>query len=250
MNIERYEKFLKEFLKSDGTHLSDPAIRKRIVSAKKAEEELKAAIDLDRVVSDDGFMRFALDYLRKLPGKGEHDPMGNTLRKYYQMINKKEFPKLRDCQQFDASTKQTYDTMKIKQEKKSPKTEALYSSGDHIRPDKKVGKLAQLAFSTYLQSAKRDPAEIVRLQNGDYCHKTFVLNRTMPVLVPVSVIVNAPSGDQVGEAGFYKDHYYVKVFDVDGVEFRVVNDWKESPNNPRDNRTPLENWIRKMGLEL
>ena len=115
MNIERYEKFLKEFCKSDGTHLTDHAICKRIASAKKAEEELKAAIDLDRVVSDDGFMRFALDYLRKLPGKGEHDPMGNTLRKYYQMVNKKEFPKLRDCQQFDASTKQTYDTMGKKQ---------------------------------------------------------------------------------------------------------------------------------------
>jgi len=122
---------------------------------------------------------------------------------------------------------------------------------NHIRPDLKVGKLARLAFSTYFQSADRDPAEIARLQNGDYCHETFVLNSTMPVLVPVSVIDHAPAGSHVGEAAFYKAKYWAEVFEIEGFEFRVVNDWKEpSPHQPRDNRTPLEDWIRRMGLEL
>lgn len=80
----------------------------------------------------------------------------------------------------------------------------LSSSGTNgrIRPDLKVGKLARLAVSTYINSEKRDPEEIVRLQDGDYCHRTFNLNNTMPVLVPVEVIENAPAGSRVGEAGF------------------------------------------------
>lgn len=123
------------------------------------------------------------------------------------------------------------------------------TGNNHIRPDLKVGKLAKLAFSTYFQSAGCNPAEVARLQDGDYCHETFILNSTMPVLVPVSVIDHAPAGSQVGEAGFYHAHYWSQVFVVGGVKYRVVNDWKESPN-PRDNRVPLEDWIRLMGLEL
>jgi len=96
VNRTKYEKFLKNFLKPDGEHLTEKAIRKRIAEAAKAEEELKSAIDLDRVVGDDGFMRVALDYLRKLPGKSARDPMGNALRKYYRMVNGKDFPRLRD----------------------------------------------------------------------------------------------------------------------------------------------------------
>lgn len=123
------------------------------------------------------------------------------------------------------------------------------NDNNHIRPDLKVGQLARLAFSAYFQLPNRDPAEIVRLQEGEYCHDTFLLNRTMPVLTPVEVIDNAPDGGHVGEAGFYNTHYWSQVYEVDGIRYRIVNDWKESPN-PRDNRTPLEDWIRRMGLDL
>ena len=37
--------------------------------------------------------------------------------------------------------------------------------------------------------------------------------------------------------------------EYNGIKYRLVNDWKEPPN-PRDNRTPLEDWIRRMGLEF
>ena len=126
---------------------------------------------------------------------------------------------------------------------------SMIERGDRIRPDLKVGKLARLAISTYIESENRDPAEIVRLQDGDYCHQTFGLNSTVPVLVPVAVIENAPTGIHVGEAGFYHAHYWTSVWSVDDDEYRIVNDWKEPPN-PRDNRTPLEDWIRQMGLDL
>ena len=71
----------------------------------------------------------------------------------------------------------------------------------------------------------------------------------MPVLVPVTVMENAPAGTHVGEASFYDDKWWAPVYVVDGIEYRIVNDWKEPPN-PRDNRTPLEDWIRRMGLVL
>lgn len=122
---------------------------------------------------------------------------------------------------------------------------------NHIRPDLRVGRLARLAFSTYFNSVGCDPAEIVHLQDGEYCHNTFVLNRTMPVLVPVSVIEDAPDGSHVGQAGFYATKYWAQVFNVFGVEYRLVNDWKEpSQTQPRDNRTPLEDWIRSKGIVL
>jgi hypothetical protein len=63
-----------------------------------------------------------------------------------------------------------------------------------IRPDLKVGRLARLAFEQYFSSSNCREEEIARLQEGDYCHETFVLNSTMPALVPVSTIENAPSG--------------------------------------------------------
>lgn len=119
-----------------------------------------------------------------------------------------------------------------------------------IRPDLKVGALAQLAFETYFQSPDRQAQEIARLQDGAYCHETFLLNSTMPALVPVSTIEAAPEGGHVGERGFYRNHYYARpILEADGIKYRLVNDWKEPPN-PRDNRTPLEDWIRRMGLNL
>lgn len=130
------------------------------------------------------------------------------------------------------------------------KSEHPSNSAGRIRPDLKVGALARLAFETYFQSAGRQAQEITRLQDGKYCHETFLLNSTMPVLVPVSTIESAPEGSHVGEQDFYQDHYYsTLILEAEGIKYRLVNDWKEPPN-PRDNRTPLEDWIRKMGLVL
>lgn len=116
-----------------------------------------------------------------------------------------------------------------------------------IRPELKVGKLARLAFKTYLRNPDR--REIERLQDGDYCGKTFHLKRTLPALVRVANILQAPRGDKVGEKGYLHAHYWKDEFLVDGVKYRVVNDWHEPPN-PVDNRTPLEDWICKVGIKL
>ena len=130
------------------------------------------------------------------------------------------------------------------------KTEKSQNNAGHIRPDKKVGELAKLAFETYFDSPDRQAQEIAQLQDGVYCHETFLLNSTMPALVPVSTIEAAPEGSHVGERGFYRNHYYARPFlEADGIKYRLVNDWKEPPN-PRDNRTPLEDWIRRMGIRL
>lgn len=129
------------------------------------------------------------------------------------------------------------------------KNQTMTIADNPICPKLRVGRLARLAFTEYFLNHP-DPEEIVRLQDGDYCHETFALSRTMPVLVPVSAIEQAPAGNRVGEAEFLQNHYWVRpVLEFDGVRYRVVNDWKEPPN-PRDNRTPLEDWIRRMGLAL
>lgn len=123
------------------------------------------------------------------------------------------------------------------------------NSSNHIRPDLKVGQLARLAFATYFQLDSRNPAEIIRLQNGEYCRNTFRVNSTMPVLLPIAVIDGAPNGFRVGEKGFLNARYGKTVYEIDGVRYRITNDWHEPPN-PRDNRTPLEDWIRRIGLAL
>lgn len=129
------------------------------------------------------------------------------------------------------------------------KNEQPSINAGRIRPDLRVGALARLAFETYFQSPDRQAQEIDQLQDGEYCHKTFLLNRTMPALVPVSTIEAAPEGRHVGERGFYQNHYYARpILEADGIKYRLVNDWKEP--NPRDNRTPLEDWIRRMRLDL
>lgn len=118
---------------------------------------------------------------------------------------------------------------------------------NHIRPDLKVGALARLAFEIYFKDP--DPEEILRLQNGDFCHRTFRIKRTMPVLKRIDEIETALAGTHSGERGFYDVHYWKKVYSIDGVKYRVVNDWHEPPN-PLDNRAPLEDWIRRMDLVL
>lgn len=128
--------------------------------------------------------------------------------------------------------------------------ELVSSIERHNGQDIRVGDLARRVFAAYFQSSNCLSDEIARLQDGVYCHETFALNSTMPALVPVSAIENAPDGKKVGERGFYRQHYYAKpIFEYNGIKYRLVNDWKEPPN-PRNNRTPLENWIRRMGLEF
>lgn len=127
------------------------------------------------------------------------------------------------------------------------KKEQSSSNAGRICPDQPVGKLARLAFETYFQNPDRQ--EIARLQDGEYCHETFRLNRTLPVMKRVDDILHAPAGSRVGEADFFDKHYWKREYIVDGVKYRLVNDWKEPPN-PRDNRTPLEDWIRRMGIHV
>ena len=120
------------------------------------------------------------------------------------------------------------------------------SSAVRIRPDLRVGELAKLAFETFFQNPDRQ--EIIRLQDGEYCKRTFRLSPRLPVMKRVDDILHAPNGFQVGEAGYFKKCYWKDVYNVDGVKYRLVNDWHQPPN--RDNRTPLEDWIRRMGLIL
>lgn len=127
------------------------------------------------------------------------------------------------------------------------KKEQSSINAGRIRPDLKVGALARLAFETYFQNSDRK--EIARLQDGDYCHETFRMKRKMPVMKRVADILRAPAGFRVGEAGFLDRYYWKREYIVDGVKYRLVNDWHEPPP-PRDNRTPLEDWIRRMGLDL
>lgn len=117
----------------------------------------------------------------------------------------------------------------------------------HIRPNLKVGKLARLALETYLRNP--DLQEVARLQNGEYCRRTFKMKRSLPVMKRMDDILNAPHGDRVGEFGFLDSHYWKATYIVDGVKYRLVNDWHELPN-PVDNRSLLEDWIRRMGIVL
>ena len=76
--------------------LTPKAIQKRLKEAAKADDTLKELMDLDHVVRDDGLMRVAVVALRKQPGAKKHNPMGNALRKYYEMVNHREFPLVRE----------------------------------------------------------------------------------------------------------------------------------------------------------
>ena len=129
------------------------------------------------------------------------------------------------------------------------KPEKSQNNAVHIRPDLKVGKLAKLAFETYFDFPDRQAQEIARMQDGEYCNRTFNMKAALPVLKRVDEIVRAPAGTRVGERAFLHEHYWVKEYLIDGVKYRIVNDWHEPPN-PRDNRTPLKDWIRRMGLAL
>lgn len=98
MDRDQFKRFLETVVTKDGKHLTERAIAKRLVEAARAEVAVREAISLETIVRDDGLMLFALKYLRALPGKKQHDPMGNALRKYYQMVNGREFPRVRDLE--------------------------------------------------------------------------------------------------------------------------------------------------------
>lgn len=118
----------------------------------------------------------------------------------------------------------------------------------HIRPDLKVGALARLAFETYFQRPDRQAREIARLQDGDYCNATFRLIPSLPVMKRVEEILQAPSGFRAGESGYLNRRYWKREYLIDGVKYRVTSNWHEPPHP--DNRTPLEDWIRRMELAL
>lgn len=118
-----------------------------------------------------------------------------------------------------------------------------------IRPDLKVGALARLAFETYFQSAGCQAQEIARLQDGDYCNTTFRMIPSLPVMKCVNEILQAPSGFRAGESGYLNRRYWKREYLIDGVKYRVTNNWHEPPHSC-DNRTSLEDWIRRMGLYL
>ena len=96
MNKEMFRRFLKSYRTSKGLPMTPNAVQKRLTEATKAEETLKALIDLDQIVRDEGLMRFAVIALRNQPGARKHNPMGNALRKYYEMVNHREFPLVKE----------------------------------------------------------------------------------------------------------------------------------------------------------
>ena len=128
------------------------------------------------------------------------------------------------------------------------KSNQTSSGAGRIRPDLKVGKLAKLAFETYFQNPDRQAREIACLQDGDYCNATFRLIPSLPVMKRVDEILQAPSGFRAGESGYLNDRYWKREYLVDGIKYRLTSNWHEPPNP--DNRTPLEDWIRRMGLNL
>ena len=126
------------------------------------------------------------------------------------------------------------------------KSNQTSSSAGRIRPDLRVGELAKLAFETYFQNPDRQ--EIILLQDGDYCHETFRMIPSLPIMKRVNEILQAPSGFRAGESGYLNKRYWKREYLVDGVKYRLTNNWHEPPRP--DNRTPLEDWIRRMGLNL
>ena len=84
------EKGFEIFLESKG--YTDKSVKSRMAKARKAEQILKT--DLDNIVCDDNKMFDSLNVLQKYEDPA-HNPMQNSLRRYYEFINKREFPQLR-----------------------------------------------------------------------------------------------------------------------------------------------------------
>ena len=129
------------------------------------------------------------------------------------------------------------------------KNEQSSINAGRIRPDLKVGALAWLAFETYFQSPDRQAQEIARLQDGESCNATFRTIPSLPVMKCVDEILQAPGGFRAGESDYLNRRYWKKEYLIDGIKYRVTSNWHEPPHSC-DNRTPLEDWIRRMGLVL
>lgn len=83
------EKLYEDYLRKKG--ITEKAIKSRITKGLKAEGILNKSFDA--IVINDNAMYDALLTLRGYENN-EHAPLSNSLRRYYEMINGKEFPKL------------------------------------------------------------------------------------------------------------------------------------------------------------
>ena len=79
----------ERFLMSEKSITSPKAVASRMSKARKAEGILD--LSLDAVVADDDDSLVAL----KPHEDPAHTPMQNAVRKYYKLVNGKEFPQLR-----------------------------------------------------------------------------------------------------------------------------------------------------------
>lgn len=82
----------RDFLMQEKSITSMKAVDSRMAKARKAEIILGQ--QLDTVVSDDDLMYDSLVALKPHEDPA-HTPMQNAVRKYYKMVNGKEFPQLR-----------------------------------------------------------------------------------------------------------------------------------------------------------
>ena len=82
----------KTFLMLEKTITSKKAVDSRLARARKAESIL--GCQFDTIVADDDLMYDSLMALKPHEDPA-HTPMQNALRKYYKMVNGKEFPQLR-----------------------------------------------------------------------------------------------------------------------------------------------------------
>lgn len=85
------EKLFEEFLTKQ--NITEKAIKSRIVKGNKAEELLN--MSFDRIVANDDLMFDSLKQLKKHDNPS-HSPLSNALRKYYEAVNGKPFPKLNE----------------------------------------------------------------------------------------------------------------------------------------------------------
>lgn len=76
-----------------GKGYTKKSVQSRMAKARKAEKILGKK--LDEIVKDDDLMYSSLNELQQYEDPA-HNPMQNSVRRYYEFINKKEFPQLKD----------------------------------------------------------------------------------------------------------------------------------------------------------
>ena len=95
MNRVVFTNYLNNYLRPNGTHLTVPAIAKRLNKADEAETILGHSLDV--AVATDLQMRTDLLTLRRNNAHEiRYGQMQNALRKYYHMVHNRWFPRLRD----------------------------------------------------------------------------------------------------------------------------------------------------------